>query len=200
MKKPITSAKKLSFWAQRTPSERMYLAGLGATFVALALFVLVMTFRGKMEIIEQEADGYRAALDYLAVAGPEYQARIESDNSKKSHKKTDDETLQTNNVKLTSFVAEHAAAAQITVTSYDEDSLPFGGSGKNNDGPIILENQLRVEIREADMAKLLDLLDRIEKAPEPVFVKRLDVRDMKKPGEVRAVVTVSTFVKKEKAT
>lgn len=199
VKKPNT-AKKSSFWAQRTPSERLYIAGLGVTFIVLGLFVLVMTFRGKMETIEQETSGYRAALDYLAIAGPEYQAKIASDNSKKSHKKTDDDTLQNNAVKLTSFVAEHAAAAQITVTSYDEDSLPFGGSGKNNDGPIILENQLRVEIREADMTKLLDLLDRIEKSPEPVFVKRLDVRDMKKPGEVRAVITVSTFVKKEKAT
>ncbi len=191
---------KPSFWAQRTPSERMYLWLMLATFAVLGLFVGVMAFRGSMEEIEKEADGYRSALDYLAVAGPEYVAQKANKKDKQSHKKVDDETLSSNAIKLTSFVAEHAAAAEITVTSYDEDSLPFGGSGKKDDGPIIIEKQLRVEIRDADMSKLLELLDRIEKSPEPVFVKRLDIRDQKKPGEVRAVVTVSTFVKKEKAT
>lgn len=197
MKRDATS--KQSFWEKRTPSERVYISALGATMFVLAIFVFLMSFWGSMEAIDEEADGYKSALDYLAVAGPEFQAKRERDDSQKSHKKIDDETLATNNVKLTSFVAEHAAASQITITSYDEDSLPFGGSGKKDDGPIILEKQLRVEIREAEMSKLLDLLDRIEKSPEPVFVKRLDVRDQKKPGEVRAVVTVSTFVKKEKA-
>ncbi len=196
-KKKIT---KPSFWAQRTPSERRYFALMLITFASLGLFVGVMAFRGSMEEIQKEADDYRSALDYLALAGPDYVAQKASRSAKKSHKKVDDETLASNAIKLTSFVAEHAAAAQITVTSYDEDSLPFGGSGKKDDGPIIIEKQLRVEIRDAEMSKLLELLDRIEKSPEPVFVKRLDIRDQKKPGEVRAVVTVSTFIKKEKAT
>ncbi|MEZ4461874.1 MAG: hypothetical protein R3E66_19565 [bacterium] len=196
----LAANAKGSFWTNRTASERRYIIALGVTFAVLAVAVSVLQFRASMDSIDEEANNYKSALDYLAVAGPEFVSRKASKTEKKSHKKIDEETLATNNLKLTSFVAEHAAAAQITVTSYDESSLPFGGSGKKDDGPIILEKQLRVEIRDAEMTKLLDLLDRIEKSPEPVFIKRLDVRDQKKPGEIRAVVTVSTFVKKEKAT
>lgn len=196
MNKPVVKA---SFWANRTASERKYLMALGGTFVVLGVLIAVLQFRASMDDIESEANTYRSTLDYLAAAAPDYLASRASQEGKKGHKKVDDETLSSNNIKLTSFVAEHAAAAQITVTSYDESSMPFGNA-KKDDGPIILEKQLRVEIRDAQMAALLDLLDRIEKSPQPVFIKRLDIREQKKPGEIRAVVTVSTFVKKEKAT
>ena len=49
------------------------------------------------------------------------------------------------------------------------------------------------------MTKLVNLMDRIEKATDPVYIKRIDIRSQRKtPGEVRAVLTVSTFVQRQK--
>ena len=178
--------------------EKRLMMGMFGVFACLIVFAIVMTFQSSMEEISKDTENYKQALDLLAVAGPEFIESKSGSTSTQSHKKLDEELLAKNTIKLTSFVAEHAAATDITISSYDEDELPFGGSGKD-DGPIIVERQLRIEIRDADFDKLVTLLDRIEKSTDPVFIKRLDIRKQrKKLGRVRAVVTVSTFEKKEK--
>ena len=53
-------------------------------------------------------------------------------------------------------------------------------------------------IREAEMEKLLKLLDRVEKSKEPVIIKRINLRDVRnKKGMVRANITISTYTMKE---
>ncbi len=197
MKKPV--APKASFLDSLSPRDRKLLKLL-PVIPTLALVVIGGVFFARsIDSVEQEVAAHRSTLEYLAKAAPEFVEKQARAQGAKSHKTMDEEKLKSNNIKLTSFVAEHAAAAEITIASYDEDEMPFGGSGKSNTGPIITERQLRIEVREAQMSKLLDLLDRIEKSSEPVYIKRLDIRDIKKAGDVRAVVTVSTFIKKEKA-
>jgi len=184
-----------AFWEKLSQRERYQLMGLAAFLCVMVTIVGVVVFQRQMEEIEQATTRYELALDFLATAGPAYAERASAQSASATHKRVDDETLTKNDIKLTSFVAEHAERSNITISSYDEDQLPFGN--KSAGGPIIVEKQLRVEIRTAKMSELIQLLDRIEKAEEPVFVKRLDIRAWrKKPGEVRAVVTVSTFVKK----
>jgi len=196
-KAPVVKASLLASFSER---DRKLLMLFPLIFVLVAIAIGAIFYSRSIDRIEQQAASHRAALDYLAQSAPEFLEKQSRAQSAKSHKKMDDEVLKTNDIKLTSFVAEHAAAAQITITSYDEDEMPFGGTGKSSAGPIITERQLRIEIREAEMNKLLDLLDRIEKSTEPVFIKRLDIRDVRKKGDVRAIVTVSTFIRKEKAT
>lgn len=196
-KPPIVKASLLASLSER---DRKLLPLFPLILMLVGLSVGAILYSRSIDTIEEQAAAHRAALDYLAQTAPEFLERQTQAKSTKSHKTMDDETLKSNDIKLTSFVAEHAAAAQITITSYDEDEMPFGGANKATEGPIITERQLRIEIREAEMNKLLDLLDRIEKSTEPVFIKRLDIRDVKKKGDVRAIVTVSTFIQKEKAT
>lgn len=187
---------KKGFLAKLSEREKMQLGGLALFLTVMASLVGIGLFQRAMEDIELTTNKYKAALDYVATAGPAYAERAATASATGTHKRVDDESLRKNNIKLTSFVAEQAEKASIDVSSYDEDELPFGN--KKDGGPIVVEKQLRVEIRIAQMSQLMDLLDRIHKSEEPVFVKRLDIRaQRKKPGEVRAVVTVSTFVKKD---
>lgn len=175
--------------------EKMQLAGLGLFLIVMASIVGAGLFMRAMDDIEAATTRYESALDFLAMTGPAYSERAALASEQGTHKNVDDEALQKNNIKLTSFVAEQAEKASIEVSSYDESELPFGN--KKDGGPIVVEKQLRVEIRKAQMPELMDLLDRIHKSQEPVFVKRLDIRAQRKvPGEVRAIVTVSTYIKK----
>ena len=176
--------------------EKMQLGGLGLFLTVIACIIGVALFHRSMEDISRATSRYEAALDYLALSAPAYVERSSAKSQEGTHKNVDDESLTKNNIKLTSFVAEQAEKASIEVSSYDESELPFGN--KKDGGPIVIEKQLKVDIRKAPMDKLMDLLDRIHKSPEPVFVKRLDIRVRRKtPGEVRALVTVATYLKKD---
>jgi len=183
-------------FANLNERERKGLVFLGFFLPVVFMVIASIAFHNSMASIRNDTQRYKAALDLLTAAGPAYAEKKSESARPQGHKHISEEVLSKNDIKLTSFVAEHAQAVDIDVTSYDEDELPFGK--KDSGGPIVVEKQLRVEIRSADMNKLIRLLDRIEKSDEPVFVKRVDVRKhRKKPGDVRAVLTVSTFVKKE---
>lgn len=191
-----TTKEQAKFWEKLSERERHALVGLGGFLCFLVIVVAVVLFQRHVAEIEDSTRRYADALDFLAAAGPAYAERLNAESAEGTHKKIDDETLTNNDIKLTSFVAEHAEKAEITVSSYDEDQIPYGN--KNTDGPIVVERQLRVEIRNAEMNDLVQMLDLIERSPEPVFVKRLDIRGIRKnPGEVRAVLTISTFTKKQ---
>jgi hypothetical protein len=175
--------------------ERYQLAGLGIFLMVMASIVAVGLFQRSVSEIEKTTDQYEAALDFLATAGPAYAERA-TEGGATTHKKVDDEVLRKNDIKLTSFVAEQAEKEGITVSSYDEDELPFGN--KKDGGPIYVEKQLRVEIRKAKMSELIKLLDRIYRSTEPVFIKRVDIRKRRRDkGQVRSIVTVATYVKKD---
>lgn len=192
--------KKGGVLANLSDREKRLMMAMFAVFAVILIIIPVTLVQNAMDEVETETESYRQALDLLAAGAPEYLEQKKSQKQNQSHKDISDEVLDNNDLKLTSFVAEQAGAVDITVTSYDEDQLPFGDT-KSGEGPIIIENQLRVEIREAEMAKLISLMDRIEKSSEPVFIKRLDVREHRSRnsvGKVRAVLTVSTFVRKQK--
>lgn len=93
-------------------------------------------------------------------------------------------------------MAELAQKSNIKVDKYDEDDLIMD-SGKDG-GPIISEKILRFDVREAEMPDLLALLDAIERSPEPVFIKRINLREIRrKDGYVRAYITLTTYIIKD---
>lgn len=195
----MARSKISGFYANRTDSEKRYIQVAAVFFPLFAFVIGIIIFSQSIDEIEAETAGYKASLDLLATAAPVYLENQKSAAQATSHKKLDDEIMLKNDIKLTSFVDAHADKAGIDVSSYDEDELPFGSKSEGS-GPIVIEQQLRVEIREAKMADLVQLMDRIEKDTKPVFIKRLDIRKRgREPGDVRAVLTVSTFVKREKS-
>ncbi|RDV38561.1 hypothetical protein DV096_07040 [Bradymonadaceae bacterium TMQ3] len=173
--------------------ERKLLAAMFATFAVLGIFVTVMLVQRSLDTIEAETTTYEDVLNLLATAGPDYLAQEAGGAVDPRVERFSEEVLDNNTVQLTSLVATHATAANISVSSYDEDQSPIGSARGNDGGPIIVERLLRVDIRRAEMNALVDLLDRIEKSDDPVIIKRVDVRSVGGEGQVRAQLVVSTY-------
>ncbi|RVU44889.1 hypothetical protein EA187_10150 [Lujinxingia sediminis] len=173
--------------------ERKLLAAMFATFAVLGIFVTVMLVQRSLDTIEAETTTYEDVLNLLATAGPDYLAQEAGGAVDPRVERFSEEVLDNNTVQLTSLVATHATAANIAVSSYDEDQSPIGSARGNDGGPIIVERLLRVDIRRAEMNALVDLLDRIEKSDDPVIIKRVDVRSVGGEGQVRAQLVVSTY-------
>ncbi len=173
--------------------ERTLLKAMGGVFAVLAIFLVIGLTQRSVNEIKAETATYETALNLLATAGPAY---LESQGGHDEDPRVamfTDEVLDETRVQLTSFVATQASAAGINVSSYDEDQHPLGSTRPEEGEPIIIERQLRVDIREADMDRLIDMLHRIEESDEPVVIKRVDIRALRDEGKVRVRLFVSTF-------
>ncbi|MBA2664194.1 MAG: hypothetical protein H0U74_18020 [Bradymonadaceae bacterium] len=206
MKKPVktvVATKGLAAtFAALSERERKGLIGMGVVLCVLLLALVVGLFQRSLGELERDTQRYQQALSLLAVAGPAYRLKSEQPvEGSERLARFSEEVLTNNDLKLTSFVATHAAATNIIVSSYDEDQMPLGSKSKTDTGPIIIERQLRVDIRETQIDRLIELLDRIEKSREPVIVKRMDVRAQRnQPGTVRVLLVVSTYIRRDKET
>ena len=180
--------------------ERKGLIAMALVMTLLLVALIVGLFQRSLGDLERESQRYEQALNLLSVVGPQYAQKTagSSEGSGRDARFSAD-VLSKNDLKLTSFVATHAAATNITVSSYDESTMPLGAKSKTDTGPITTERQLSVDIREAEMDKFLELLERIESSREPVIIKRMDVRALKnQPGSVRVLLVVSTYIRRDK--
>lgn len=196
----MANASLSTFWNARTPSERTLLKAMLGVFTLLALGMVFYSFSEGQSEIETEIAEYQSTLKLLSAQGPTY-AKAKADLKLKSKSDTASqkfapERLKNNKVQLTSLVAELAQKSNIKVDKYDEDELALS-SGKDG-GPVIKEKILRFDVRDAEMPNLLALLDAIERSTEPVFIKRINLREVRrKEGHVRAYVTLATYIQKD---
>lgn len=178
-----------------TERERLLLKAMFGVFAVLAVFVIIGLAQRSVAELEEETVRYETALDLLARAGPDFAAAQHGGGDDDEFTRADlftEEVLEDNEVQLTSYVASHASAVDVSVSSYDVDEHPLGSRGED-EGPLIEERQLRVDIRNAEMDRFIELLHRIEESREPVVIKRIDVRSVRDEGKVRALLVVSTF-------
>ncbi len=195
---PGTTDETSNFWTNLSDRERRLVGLMLTNFVILGVAVGIYLFNQSQDATRSEITQYEETLDALREYGPTYLKRQQAEaqgGAEEAANKFSADKLTNNDLALTSFVATQASAVDIKIDNYDEDSLPM--SSNKDSGPIITEKQLRIDIREAELAKLMKMLDRIEKSPEPVVIKRINMRDVRnKPGHVRANVTISTYVQK----
>ncbi len=182
-----------------TDREQMLLKVMLGVFAVLALGVMVFLAQQSVVELEEETSRYRSALDLMADGGAAYiqdEATADTDDAD-SLSKADlftEEVLRDNPVQLTSYVAQHASAVDVSVSSYDTDEHPLGSDTAGDDeGPIVVERQLTADIRGAEMERFVELLHRIEESREPIIIKRIDVHSVGDVGEIRALLIVSTF-------
>ena len=176
-----------------TERERRLLALMGVFFGILMVALGVNLFLGAMDTKREEIERYEGAFDAMTEVAPIYLDKKASTTGEQSRFRP--EVLVNNDIQLTSFVATHASAVDLKVDNYDEKKLPL--SDKKG-GPIIVEYTVRANVRQTEMAKLLKLLERIEKSPEPVIIKRVTVRDVRnKPGDVRTDFVIASYIQKE---
>ena len=188
-----------NFWTKMTERERRLVLLMVGNFVLLGIALGVYLFHQSQTETEAEIEQYADTLDAVREFGPLYLRRKQAEESggDEDAKRFTGELLSKNDLALTSFVATQASAVDIKIDNYDEDSLPL--SSNKDSGPVITEKQLRIDIREADLEKLMRMLERIEKTREPVVIKRINLREVRnKPGQVRANITISTYVQKER--
>ncbi len=181
-------------YQELTPREQLLLKVMGAIAVVLSVAVVVSMVNQSVMELEEQTTLYGSALDTLAAEGPGFLAA--GDDDSEGFSRADlftDEILEDNPVQLTSYVASHASAVDVSVSSYDTDSQPLGSSGDDEGGRIITERQLRADIRNAEMGRFIELLHRLEESSEPVVIKRVDIRSVRDEGHVRALLIVSTF-------
>lgn len=187
-------------FAALSERERKGLVAMVLVLTFLLVALVVGLFQRSLGELELETQRYEQMLNLLAMSGPQYLQNTSkpTDDSGRNARFSAD-ILSNNDLKLTSFIATHAAATNITVSSYDEDQMPLGAKSKTDTGPITIERQLRVDIREAEMDKFLELLERIENSREPVIIKRMDVRALRNnEGSVRVLLVVSTYIRRDK--
>lgn len=180
-----------------TERERMLLKVMFGVFAVLALSVVVFLAQQSTADLEEETIRYETALELLATEGPafaEQQAESSEDEALTHADRFTEEVLRDNQVQLTSDIAAHAAAVDVNVSSYDTDEQPLGEDNfGEEEGPMIIERQLQIDIRGAEMDRLIEMLHRIEESRDPIVIKRLDIRSVREEGQVRALVAVSTF-------
>lgn len=179
--------------ANLSDRERMLLNVMGVIFACLAVVVVIGLSQRSLAAIEAQTLAYEQSLALLATAGPAYLEAQGGGNQDPRLAVFTDDVLDNTRVPLNSFVATHASAAGITVTSYDPSQHPLGSTRPEEGMPIIYEDQLRIDIREAEMDRLIDMLHRIEESGEPVVIKRIDIRALRDEGKVRVRLFVSTF-------
>ncbi len=168
-------------------------------FCVLTIAGAIYFFTQSQDSTRKEITQYEKTLEALQEFGPVYisQQAQENGTSDADAQRFSADVLKNNRLKLTSFVATHASAVDIKIDNYDEDELPLSAGNKDG-GPIITENQIKIDIKEGEMDKVILLLDRIEQSKEPVIIKRINLRELRrKPGMVRANLVISTFIQKD---
>jgi len=179
--------------------EKKMLAAMAIIMPILVMAVISGLFSRSLGSIEDQTREYQKSLDLLAVAGPVYLKKQAPTDQNTLASLFTEEVLTDNPVKLTGFMAARATEAGVSPNSYDTEEIPLGGSSSDKSQPMLFENKVRVDIRATQINDLMRFLEVIERSGEPVVIKRIDLRgNSRVPGEVRARVEVSTFVKKKK--
>ena len=177
--------------------EKKLLVAMAIILPTLIGILVIGVFYRSLNEIEESTQQYKQALTLVSTVGPSYMEKKKSGSKDQGvRSKFTDEVMENNDIKMTSFIATQAAAVNINVSSYDEAEIPIG-SKSGDEGPLITERKLTVEIRDARFETLLKLLERIETSDRPVVIKRIRVQGKpRRPGEVSARIEVSTYVKK----
>lgn len=182
--------------AALNPREKKMLAAMALIMPILLMVVIIGFFNRSLGGIEDQTHTYQGSLELLAEGGPKYYSKQSRSDDGGVPTLFTDEIMTDNPVKLTSFIAARASEAGVNPNSYDSEDIAIGSSSSSKDTPTVTEKKLTVDIREAEIDKLLEFLQVIETSGEPVVIKRVDLRgNARSPGVVRARVEVSTYIK-----
>lgn len=174
--------------------ERLLLKAMLGVFALLAVVVIVFMSQRAVADLEAETRQYSNALSLLATAGPAYLETQQGGDADPRVARFSDEVLNEGRVQLTGFVATHAGATNVAVSSYNEQQNALGTEGRGDSGPRIIERALQIDIRSAEMDRLVEFLHRIEESSDPVVIRRVRIHTGRNEGEVRQVqVVISTF-------
>jgi type II secretory pathway component PulM len=193
------STKLSDSYSGLTDREQKLVLAMGVIVPLVVITLVVGLFVRSLDDIESQTNSYENALELVAAGGPNFvKQQGQSNDADSLAAQFTEDVLTNNDVKLTSFIASKASSAGIKVSSYDSEEIPIGSASGDKSGPLVIEKRVKIDIRDAKHDAFLTFLEEIESSNEPVVIKRIDLRAKSRtPGEVRARVEVSTFVKKK---
>lgn len=181
-----------------SPREKRLLLIMGIIMPVLVMAVIIGLFNRSLTKVQDQTRAYQKSLDLLAATASYYRESQVSQDDGGIPALFTEEVLTKNPVKLTGFLAARASEAGVSPSSYDTEDIPLGSSSANKGQPIVTEKKISIDIRDTQVDDLLKFLRVIETSGEPVVIKRIDLRgNARTPGQVRARVEVSTYIKQK---
>ena len=106
--------------------------------------------------------------------------------------------IETNELKLTTFLDKEASKFDLKIDNFKESSAPVGSKNSKKDvaAGTLMEESVNVNIRDAEYNKFARFLDAIERSRELLVIKRVEVnrrRRSEDQSKVDVQLTVSTF-------
>ncbi len=180
--------------------ERRLLVVWVIAMAAIVVFIVSVKINGAIQERREGIATYQAALTLIAERQDEYLlAKSGGGPSAKPLK----ERIDTNEIKLQTYLDKEAMRFDLKINNFKEQSLPVGGkrSGKKKapEGSLI-EESVTIEIENADYKKFAEFVDKIHRSPELLVVKRIQVQKPRRlepnsPHQVRVTMTISTYKK-----
>jgi type II secretory pathway component PulM len=192
-----TPSDKPGFLERLSPREQKLLGLWAVAMVAMALFLGGWFTWSSIAAKQEEAEAFQASLDYVSRHQAEFLAQKGGD------KKSVDERVATNELKLQTFLDKEATKHNLKISSFKESSVPVGAKkGKKDDkAGGLIEESITIDIDEADFNDAAKFMDDLSRSQELIVIKRINIersRRFAETGRFKLTLTVSTF-KKESA-
>ncbi len=189
--------EKQGFWSRLGDRERRLLVVWGLTMSVMALFLGGYFSHSAISKKGEAAQKYVEAVDDISRKQAEYLSRKSGGGGLPLA-----ERIEKNDLKLQTFLEREAANFNLKIENFSGSKLPVGGKRKRKDddkGPRIIEETIAIDIRDTEYSNLVAFLDALQRSPELIVIKRIDVSRRKRnpDGKVRISMTVSTFKMEE---
>jgi hypothetical protein len=183
--------EKQGFWARLSDRERRLLVVWALAMSFIVVFLGGYFAFSAIDEKEEKAQQYAAAVDLMTRKQGEYLARKAGGGEKLSDR------IAGNQLKLQTFLDQEAAKHNIKIKNFKESAVPVGGKRRKKDakGPQVIEETVAIDLTDTEYGNVVGFLDAIDRSPELVIIKRIDVaRPRRNDGPtVRVALTVSTF-------
>jgi len=181
------------WYAERNDREQLLIKIAGVVLPIVALAFVAIWHNQSLNEMRNEIDRYEQTLDLLGDIAPKYRGKNDSEGEEASDKFSR-EVLENNDIQLNSFVATHATAVGLQPETYDDNKRRLDGGDEESEQSPMVKFTVDVEVREARIEKVKQLLERIETADDPVVIERVTLSKKKRDtGKVRAEFVVTTF-------
>jgi len=184
------------WYAERNDREQLLIKIAGVVLPIVALAFVAIWHNQSLNETRNEIERYEQTLNLLGDIAPKYRGKNDSEGEGASDKFSR-EVLENNDIQLNSFVATHATAVGLQPETYDDNKRRLGGGDDESEQSPLVKFTVDVEIREARIEKVKQLLERIETVDDPVVIERVTLSKKKRDtGKVRAELVVTTFKRK----
>ncbi|MEL6179849.1 MAG: hypothetical protein AAFS10_12895 [Myxococcota bacterium] len=181
-------------WAGFTQREQRLVTAMLIILPLLAVFLIGTRSWNALSDLGTAVEENKAALELIERKRGAYLASKGSGGGAKSLK----ERIETNELKLTTFLDKEASKFSLKIDNFKESSAPVGSKGSKKDVAAggVIEESVNVNIRDAEYSKFARFLDAIHRSRELLVIKHVEVnrrRRAQDQSKVDVQLTISTF-------